>query len=997
MSPQEAGELMNDKAYNDLKVFGLNCQGLCSHWDAFKDLMYTMESERNPLHVVALTEVFDTSADWLQLTGYHPIISALRPGREKGRGGVGMFVNLDYKYTIRKDLSIFIPHVIESLFIELSLSHNKSIILGVVYRPNTPPLANADVFNERISEVTSAVNLENKECIILGDHNLDLIKFRNHVATNDFLNLMISEGFLPAITKPTRITDTSSTLIDHIFVNVKSSSKWSKLKPAIVINDVADHLGTLMLLSREKHTQDNCSKNKTRRKINKTTIAAFRNLIMNTDFADVMSCQETNAAYELFMNKIKFAYDWAFPEYTPKYIRKFIKRSPWMTNGLLISSMQKEKLHRKKLNNPTPHNNEKYSTYRQIYQKLLRCAKINYYNNAIARNSNNIKKTWDVLRDLLGRNAGKWDTVLELKLNNSIVTCPQRVSQAFNDFFSNVGQSINENVPNVQRSYTESLGNSNQSFFMEPITPADIITVSHKIKTKHSTGQDRLSTSLTKHIIYEIVQPLAYIFNMSVSSGIVPNNLKIARVVPIHKQGDKRDINNYRPISILPALSKILEKIVNDRLYTFLNKNNLINPLQFGFRKGHSTIHPIVHLLNDTAIANDKRSKDVTLAIFLDLSKAFDSLSHEILLYKLHRLGVRGIANMWFQSYLSDRKQYVEVDGAVSAESVTLVGVPQGSILGPLLFLVYVNDIKNATNLKVLSFADDTTAFTSHPNLDTLFETANREANGLYEWFCANKLAVNAKKTKYILLSPNTHLTTTNLCLKINNETITRVGNHMEDTSFKFLGINIDENLTWKHHISIIQSKISKGTYALNRVKHFLPVKIMLMLYYSLVHCYLNYGIQIWGGSSHCKQLEKAQKRAIRVISKKSYNSHTDPLFRKHEILKLSDEHELQTLLFMFDYSTNMLPLSFHDMFPKAAPRQHYTRQDPNLLKVEIPRTNFSKRLPRFFYPTLWNKYYADICTVDRRGMFKKKFRNIKLCQYALNVQCTNPRCHECN
>ena len=258
--------------------------------------------------------------------------------------------------------------------------------------------------------------------------------------------------------------------------------------------------------------------------------------------------------------------------------------------------------------------------------------------------------------------------------------------------------------------------------------------------------------------VEQIKGVLSYIFNLSINTGDVPENMKVAKVVPVYKSGDKNKIENYRPISILPAFSKLLEKIVFKQVNAFLSKHNVFYKHQYGFRSRHSTVHPVMHLIKSITEANNKSSKDVTLAIFLDLSKAFDTLSHEILLQKLDHYGIRGVCNQWFRSYLSGRIQYVDFCGSKSEYTSIKSGVPQGSILGPLLFLVYINDLHCSTSTNLLSFADDTTLYQSSNNLVSLYFHINNELKNVSNWLSANKLSLNISKTKYMIFSSNTRL-----------------------------------------------------------------------------------------------------------------------------------------------------------------------------------------------------------------------------------------------
>ena len=374
-----------------------------------------------------------------------------------------------------------------------------------------------------------------------------------------------------------------------------------------------------------------------------------------------------------------------------------------------------------------------------------------------------------------------------------------------------------------------------------------------------------------KTVISSIAQPLAHIINQTFVAGIVPDEMKLAKVVPIHKSGNVHIFNNYRPISLLPAFSKLMEKTVAIRLISFLNSSNILFKHQYGFRKKHSTIHPILHLLKSVSESNDKPSRDVTLALFLDLSKAFDTINHTTLLAKLSHYGIRGTSNNWFRSYLTGRKQYTEVNNMQSRTMNINCGVPQGSVLGPLLFIIYTNDLPNSLNYThAILFADDTTIYTKSDNIKTLYQNVNSDLNGLNEWFKANKLSLNVGKTHYMLLTNN------NTPESITNQYDIKIG--MEEIErkkhVKFLGVVIDDNLNWHEHITSTVNKISKITYTLKMIKNTLPKQNLKTLYETLIQPHLNYGITLWGGThdTHVNKLIVQQKKIIRTITNSKYN-----------------------------------------------------------------------------------------------------------------------------
>ena len=452
---------------------------------------------------------------------------------------------------------------------------------------------------------------------------------------------------------------------------------------------------------------------------------------------------------------------------------------------------------------------------------------------------------------------------------------------------------------------------------------------------------------------------------------------------------------NYRPISILPSFSKVLEKLVYNRLYKFLNDRDIFYKHQYGFRAKHSTVHPITQLIKHVTTQNDKGTKDITLAIFLDLRKAFDTVSHDILLDKLKVYGIRGIANNWFKSYLSNRTQYVEYAGVKSSLKSLDHGVPQGSILGPLLFLLYINDLPNATSLNILSFADDTTAYISDHNMQNLQTNINRELNKIYIWLCHNKLSLNIEKTSYMVFSAKRLSNVDNeIQLKVNDCRLQRNGHNMTNETNKFLGIHFDETLTWKFHIDKVSRTISKALFALNKVKNFLPKSSLRTLYFSLIHCHISYGLLAWGNSCAINRLYLLQKRAVRIISGKAYRAHTDPLFLNLEILKIYDEHKMQSLLFAHDYWHDKLPSSFKNFYDtghNVATRRHNQKK----LYTHRPRTNFSRDAAYYKTAILWNNLNENL-KIDNRSKFKWQMRKYYLSQYPATVQCGNRSCLEC-
>ena len=978
-----------------MSMFSINCRSINANWDSLNELFNNMSNDRFHFDIIALTEVFKLHDGFnYHIDGYHEILSNTRDDLDDGHGGVALYINENKPYHLRDDLTVFIPHVLESLFVEVQINSKKSIIIGVIYRPNTQPRADLDEFTDNIYTITSKISTENKHAYIMGDFNIDLLKFRTHEKTNDFINSMITKGYLPLITKPTRITAQSATLIDHIYSNYTHHNYES----GIVISDVADHFGTFYVSRKTAATEK--PKYKFVRQMNQNNIKYFNDLLSSADFSSVLLHDCPNEAYDALIDVYKHSYDVAFPIKRIKLTRKYVKREQWITQGILNSSINKIKLLRNKTRNPSVRNVTKYKEYCKLFNKIKRMAKNRYYTEVFAQNVNNIKRTWQLLRDAINIKSCQSAPAEAFIVGDKEITNKQDIANSFNTFFSNIGSKISEGVPKPLNNFSAYLKDNHPgSFFMGPTNPEEIISVVKALKTSFSRGFDNISMQTAKSTIHHIVAPLVHIFNRSFLTGVVPDNMKIAKILPIFKTGNKKILNNYRPISILPVFSKLLEKLVCNRLVQFLETHNLLFKHQYGFRKNHSTIQPILQLLKDISNANDKNTKDVTLAIFLDLSKAFDTISHNILIHKLDYYGIRGVCNNWFANYLSNRKQYTEINEHKSALVNITTGVPQGSILGPILFLIYINDIHKSSNLKLLCFADDTTAYQSGHNTKDLITDANAQLKQLYDWLCCNKLSLNVKKTYYTIFRPPSNVQIDiNAQLCINNEPIKLVGETDDSEAVKFLGIYIDKHLSWHQHVKYVCSSVSKYNYLINRAKHFLPHSALKSLYFGLIQSRLQYGIEVWGNSNHVQKIFVVQKRAIRIINNKAYyRYHTDPLFKSNQILKISNLYNLRVSLFMHDLTRHKLPGSFDD-YIKMGNETNYTitTRQHQLIYKSRPRTKFSSRLPIHQFTNIWNQLDDYLQRCNSKIKLKHELRKCYLDSYQMSVRCHNIRCEQC-
>ena len=557
-----------------------------------------------------------------------------------------------------------------------------------------------------------------------------------------------------------------------------------------------------------------------------------------------------------------------------------------------------------------------FSTHCNVLQKTIREAKKKYYFEQFENFKSDIKKTWNQINEVLSRNKKSSELPNYFCEGNNILTKNEDIANCFNRFFCNIGPELADSIKGPEgKSYEDYLKqNIFSTFSFETIDSDYVMKRVQELKSKSSFGHDGLSSILLKRIASKIKNVLTTIINQSLMTGIFPNSLKTAKISPIYKKEDPHLTDNYRPISLLPVISKIFEKVAFKQVYDYFNVNDLLYKSQYGFRKKHST--ELAGLEFYDKIINNLENDKLPLAVFLDLSKAFDTIDHEILLKKLRYYGISGNSLLWFKSYLSNRKQYVQFKDSFSSYSMIRTGVPQGSILGPLLFIIYMNDIAHITNKFFFTiYADDTTLVAPICTFDinnhlSISQNINVELKVITDWLALNKLSLNAKKTKMMVFHYHQkRISNLDLRLYINKTRIKQV------KEFNFLGVVFDECMTWKNHIQKIAGKISVSVGTLSRLKRFLPMDVLKTIYNALILPHLNLGILLWG--HNFTRIFKLQKWAVRAITSSKYNAHTNPLFQKLKLLKVEDIKNTAYLKFYYKYIKDELPKYFDNMFDK--------------------------------------------------------------------------------
>lgn len=984
----------------------MNIQSLSAKFDNFSAFLNKLCNKNEHLlpTTIALTETwlnqYNSSA--YDIPGFHPLVSSCRKDNSN-HGGVALYIRDNTDYLQRPDLNLFIPKVFESLFVTLKSSN---ITVGVIYRS---PNGDCNNFLTHYEQLITKIQSE-KHVIILGDFNFNLLNYNRHSPTTDFANINFANGCIPLITKPTRV-DTSATCIDNIITNEVSSHSVS----GIIVEDVSDHFPIFYCFP-SKSSSKYRDKNVTLQQFNDYSQKNVKKLSKNLskrDWSDLISEQNPSLAADLLNSIISDEINSTCPPISIKRKIRNIPNQPWFTLGLKISSKKKNIFYKKALK--SPNRMDFYRKYRNIYNRLIKLAKENYYSKILKDAQKDIKRTWAILNEIISKSKIKGNIPNKLNLaqpNDFILKLDQPVliAEYFNNYFSTVGQRTSSSIDSNEvdpLQFMENI-NVNESLFFTPTDNKEIIETALSIKSKSSTGHDNISNKLIKEIIPFIALPLTHIFNLSLETGTVPHSYKIAKVIPIFKTGDKHDPNNYRPISLLTAFSKILEKIVYKRLIKFLLKSDVLYPKQYGFLRGRSTEQAMVDII--LKITDAIENKKLSLGIFLDLSKAFDTISHNILISKLSIYGIRGVVLNWFKSYLNDRSQYVQIDQTYSQRQPITHGVPQGSVLGPLLFLLYINDMPSISKLlSFILFADDTTGLYSSPSLDDIFLTVNNEIENLSSWFSSNKLLINSSKTNFVLFFNQQK--ERHICLQNHHQLFFHSIPVKRKGEVRFLGILLDKNLNFKGHFNHVCTKLMKGMYALRRAANILPIKDLKTLYSALILPYINYGLLSWGGI--CKldtkfntldqgesvnqmrslsNIHNLQKRALRIVSKTYFLAHHIPLCFNLKILDLPELYNVKALSFFYDFYHGKLPPAFCNIFSLCNDRNNQL-----FIKTQYRRTDLAASTIIHTLPNIWNPLPADLKLLISKS--KSNFMsNIKKYYIALyeNWVCDKTDCYSC-
>ena len=974
---------------DDFSLVFNNIDGNSTNFDSFITDLSQYKAKFSAI-AIAETNIAEEHQQLYKITGYRSEYGSKKTGKNKG-SGLGIYLREDYQFNKIEKFCQCTDNL-ESLFIEITSTRAPQII-GVIYRP---PSGSKLGFYHEFEALLKELPTENT--YVVGDFNIDLLS-----ASSDFEQVIYAKNMIPTISIATHeMPGCRPTLIDNILTN----STENLILSGVMESKVSHHNPIICQFecpAKESSDEDNSMSPKY--DFSNVNMGKFtESLLTKLGNAEPNFSYDSQQSFDDFVSIINISIEENF--LLDKGSLKKSKRNkfynPWVTNGIIASIQQKTLFYRQWKKTCSKHNvsgdkikYERYKLYRLRLKKLIKLSKKNYYSRKFEKVKGNSKKTWELINELRGKS--KSNIKASFMIDGKLVADKREIANEFNTFFSSIAKKVNAKVYSSTlnspvsstcdrfRKHLDKNMSPMGSMFMSPCSRDEVAKIIRDLENGKASD---ISIPLLKNFAPLILDYLILFFNQFIDKGIFPRVLKRGSITPIYKKGDSRFLDNYRPVSTIPIFGKILEKIMYSRLYSYLISKQIISENQFGFRSQHSTGHAVNYSVNH--ILQQLGLQKHVIGIFIDLSKAFDTISHSKLLYKLQFYGVRGKSIDMIKSYLSFRTQKTKFQGTFSEDSEIEYGVPQGSVLGPLLFITYINDIVNASReSQFVMFADDTNIFVSADTENEVYEAANNVLQNVYDFMYDNLLHMNTTKSCYMYFAPNIKKNEGLCCARTRplgtENTIKLCGNKLKRVNkVRFLGVIIDDNLTWDAHIDYLESLLNSKIILIKRIRRYIPEAEYSKIYEALFVSHLTYCISSWGGIPMYKlsKIFSIQKRCVRLlfgekpnfdhqefyetcarartyqehISPKNYElEHTKPLFNKKKLLTYENLYRYHVFMDVFKTLKCRSPISIYNTFEMS------NRQGSYLLRVPISKS--IKNDQNFFVRSckIWNSMIGKI------------------------------------
>ncbi len=903
--------------------------------------------------VIVLTETWLSEADNsdnFKLAGYQGPIRKDREFGPLGYGGIVMWVRDTLAYKRRTD---FERQDMESMWVEVR-THNKKFFVCALYRSES----NTDVtfWDNLQTSIDHVMSNSNGKVMLIGDLNSDL-KTRNGQLLQQFTD---ANNFTIHITTPTRITDNSATVIDQIITNFPTCVSETAVEAPVGSSDHCTVTARCAFKVKGKSVYKRVMWD-----FSKANFDDYREQLASHEWR-CFDNDDVNDVSVAFTDELLGVASTCIPN---KLVTVRTNDKPWYNSYLRRLRRERNRLFKNMKANTNDINRQLYRNSHKFYQSEISRVKNEYnasrYDSLASSGERNSKKWWSILKNIYKDNGGQ-TYIPPLDHRSHVITDDGEKSEVFNDFFLSMSALDDSDavLPETDQMFDEILNGIE-------ITREEVLDQLQLLDTSKAFGPDKISPKFLKEGAAELAGPLQKLFNCSIAQSVFPNIWKYANVLPLHKKNSKDNVNNYRPISLLSCVSKVFERIVFKHIYNHLRDNFVLSQHQSGFLPGRSTITQLLEVYNSFCQALDN-GKEIRV-IFLDISKAFDRVWHKGLLHKLKKCGIGGQLLAWFSSYLRDRQQRVVINGNESTWGHIQSGVPQGSVLGPLLFLIYINDLTyEVQNCNVRLFADDTCLFVEVEDRENTSLLINTDLARIADWASRWLVSFSPDKTKSLVVS-NKRDSNMNPSVKFCDAIIKEVRNHV------YLGLTFSSNLKWTDHIECIYLKARKRLSLMMPLKHKIDRRSLQTMFFAFVRPCMEYGNIVWGGSydSDINKLEQINIDGMRLVTGATSHSNIRKLYAETGWLSVRDRIETAMLVMLWKVKNSYVPDYLAELLPRQdSDRTNYNLRNNDHIRIPLVRLELYRRS---FFPTaikLWNKLTPETRNVDTISQFQRTIRS---------------------